>query len=618
MGVQARHDRYMASLRPQSSPSAAEAVAAERAPDIQATFCATLVDEWVRAGVTHAVVSPGSRSTPMAMALAESRLRLAVVLDERSAAFRALGTARATGRPTVLLCTSGTAAVEYHAAVAEADLDHVPLIVCTADRPPELHGIGAPQTVDQQALYGRSVRWFGQIGVPDEANRSAWRSFAARAHSEALQSVRGPGPVHINLPFREPLIGTPGPLPPGRNGGAPWHTVVPGRNVAVASGRLEPLLSLVRGRRGIIVAGAGAVQPGDEAGAEVLHRLAAALGWPVLADPRSGLRSRASTTVSAADAILRNERAAAALRPEVVLRIGAPWASKVLGQWLASLDVAIDVLIDPYGAWLDPQRQAQMVICADPVDIARGLLDLRIEEGRPMWKALWRSVSAAADDALGAAFGDGADQATTDSDGSVLSEPWIARNLVRALPPGTRLVVSSSMPIRDVEWFSGPQTGVEILANRGANGIDGVVSTILGSASVGDGRPTVGLLGDLSFLHDAGAFASAAGLNAAFFVVDNGGGGIFEFLPQSSSMPRERFELLFGTNQPVSVADVARGYGLTVAEVSTRNEVLTAVRAVGEVGLRVIIMRTDRQANVAEHDRLNAVVSAAVEAVLPR
>lgn len=591
---------------PSDSPTAA---------DRQATFCATVVDEWVRGGVRDAVVSPGSRSTPMALALAgDARMRLTVVLDERSASFRALGLSRATRRPTVLLCTSGTAAVEYHAAVVEADLDHVPLLVCTADRPPELHAIGAPQTVNQQSLFGVSVRWFGQLGVPGEANRGAWRSFASRALAETVGSPSGPGPVHVNLPFREPLVGVASALPSGRPGGDPWHRTVTGGSVAVASGRLELVRSLVHGRRGIIVAGAGTVSVGDLEGAEVIHRLASALGWPLLADPRSGLRTKATTLVSAADAVLRSPHAAEVLRPDVILRLGTPWASKVLGQWLAATG-ADDVLVDPFGAWLDPHRTASVVVSADPVEVARGLLDLRVEAARPSWTSQWRSVSAAADAVLADAL-DGSPRPPAADDS--LSEPWIARTTLRRLPPRTRVVVSSSMPIRDVEWFAPPILDVEIHANRGANGIDGVVSTILGVAGVGDSHRTVGLLGDLAFLHDAGALASAGPRAATFVVVDNGGGGIFEFLPQATSLDRDRFELLFGTPQGVDVAAVARGYGLTVEEISDEASFVDAISRVDAVSSRAIVVRTDRQANVQVHERLNADVARAVEAVLPR
>jgi 2-succinyl-5-enolpyruvyl-6-hydroxy-3-cyclohexene-1-carboxylate synthase len=605
----------------QTPTSASDSDETSSSQDIQATFCATLVDEWVRSGVTRAVVSPGSRSTPMALALAnDERIALDVVLDERSASFRAIGIARATGRPAVLLCTSGTAAVEYHAAVVEADLDHVPMIVCTADRPPELHGIGAPQTVDQQFLFGRSVRWFGQLGVPDIANRSAWRSFASRAFVEAVDSVNGCGPVHLNLAFREPLVGVAGPLAPGRPDGGPWHRVINGGSVAVASGRLEELRALMVGRRGIIVAGADAITPGDVEEAQVVQRLASSLGWPILADPRSGLRLPSSVTVSAADLILRNTDTAAALRPEVVLRLGAPWASKVLGQWLGSCDDAVDVLVDPCAAWLDPHRQAAVVVHAEAVDVCRGLLDLRVDETKasPSWKSLWRSVSGAADDVLVREL-DGLD------DDAAPSEPWIARDLVRALSEGSHLVVSSSMPIRDVEWFSGARSGLSVHANRGANGIDGVVSTILGVASAATSRSsdavgspvTVGLLGDLSFLHDAGALASAHGINATLVVIDNAGGGIFQFLPQATSLPAERFEQLFGTEQRVDIANVARGYGVDVIEVGTVAGWHAALANVTASGLRMILVRTNRPENVAEHARLVACVSEAVQAVLP-
>lgn len=581
--------------------------------DVQATFCATLVDEWVRAGVTHAVVSPGSRSTPLALALVnDGRLRVSVVLDERSAAFRVIGLGRATGRPAVLLCTSGTAAVEYHAAVVEADLDRVPMIVCTADRPAELLGIGAPQTVNQYGLFGASVRWSGELGVPDSANRGAWRSFAARAAAEAVGSGRGPGPVHVNLPFREPLIGVAGEMPVGRADGAPWHRAIRGSSVPVSSGRLEAVKALVHGRRGVIVAGADAVS--DDAGAAVVHRLAAALGWPVIADPRSGLRTKASSVVAAADAILRSPGAAAALTPDVVLRLGSPWASKVLGQWLASSG-ADDVLVDPFGAWLDPHRTASLIIAADAAEVASGLLDLRVAGARPAWTSRWRSVAAAADGAIAKALDEAEDEGE-------ISEPWVARTLVRALPEGTRLVASSSMPVRDIEWFSPPVIGVAVLVNRGANGIDGVVSTVLGAGSVGDGRVTVGLLGDLAFLHDAGALSGTEGVDATIVVIDNGGGGIFEFLPQASSLSRVQFEQLFGTRQGVDVAAVARGYGLGVSEVHDSAGLLAALEVASSPtrtrACQVLVVRTDRQANVAVHDALNAAVAVAVEAVLPR
>nr|MBA3955760.1 2-succinyl-5-enolpyruvyl-6-hydroxy-3-cyclohexene-1-carboxylic-acid synthase [Acidimicrobiia bacterium] len=265
----------------------------------QAAFAATLVDEWVRAGVRHAVVSPGSRSAPLAIALAaEERLAVHVVLDERSAGFMALGMGKASGVPAVVLTTSGTAAVELHPAVVESAQAGVPLLVCTANRPPELHGVGAPQTVDQTRLYGTSVRWFAQPGVADRASAWSWRSLGARCVAETL----GPpaGPVHLDLAFREPLVAEPGRLPAARKGEKPWHSVA----VAPASpnrGDVDTVAELLATGRGVIVAGARVVD------SEAVHALAALWGWPVLADPPSGCRTPGDTTIAAFDALLRHE-----------------------------------------------------------------------------------------------------------------------------------------------------------------------------------------------------------------------------------------------------------------------------------------------------------------------
>ncbi|MET0459439.1 MAG: 2-succinyl-5-enolpyruvyl-6-hydroxy-3-cyclohexene-1-carboxylic-acid synthase, partial [Ilumatobacteraceae bacterium] len=286
------------------------------AADVQATFCATLVDELVAQGVRHAVVAPGSRSTPMALALtAVPELAVHVVHDERSAAFVALGLGL-SGTPAILLCTSGTAAANFHPAVVEAGLSEVPMIALTADRPPELRDVGAPQTIDQTHLYGRSVRWFHDPGVPDDAAAGTWRSLGARAFAAAAT-----GPVHLNLPFREPLVGQPGPLPPRRSGSA-----TAGRPVSAA---ITPdVVDLLRQERGVILAGGGGA-----ASADLVGPLAEATGWPVLADPTSGLRTTAGA-VASFDALLRHERLAAELRPDVVVRIGRPAASKVLAQWV--------------------------------------------------------------------------------------------------------------------------------------------------------------------------------------------------------------------------------------------------------------------------------------------
>ncbi len=445
-------------------------------PDRQAAFAATLVDEWVRAGIDHAVVCPGSRSTPLAVAVAaESRLALHVRLDERSAGFTALGIGTATGRPAVVVVTSGTAAAELHAAVVEADLGRVPLLVCTADRPPELRDVGAPQTIDQTHLYGRAPRWSAEPGVPDEASRATWRSLGSRSVAETVAGPRGPGPVHLDLAFREPLLGdaSAGGIPEGRPGGVPWHRVEAARP-SPAADLVDELVAggVRRGTRGLIVAGAGC---GD---ADAVLDLADALGWPVLADPRSGLRTGAARVVSAADAILRAPRFAAGHGPDLVVRLGERWASKVVTTFL---DGTSTVAVDLHG-WNDPERGADRVVRADPTAFCRELVRA-VAAGAPdadpddAWSGEWTEAEGTAQEAIGAALG---------GDGTC-TEPALARVLAGSLGSGTTLVVSSSMPVRDVEAFGAPRADApRVLANRGANGIDGVVSTALGWRSPPD------------------------------------------------------------------------------------------------------------------------------------
>ena len=579
--------------------------------DVQAAFAATLVDEWVRAGVTHAVVCPGSRSTPLALAVAaEPRLQVHVRLDERSAAFTALGIGMADGVPAVVVVTSGTAAAELHAAVVEADLARVPMLVCTADRPPELRDVGAPQTIDQAALFGTSVRWYADPGVPDAAGRPAWRSLGSRSVAEAVSGPGGPGPVHLNLPFREPLLGdaVAGGVPEGRPMGAPWHEVTAGP-VAPDAGTVEQLVAsgFVTGGHGLVVAGAGCGDP------DAVRRLADALAWPVLADPRSGLRDREGPLVVAhADGILRAPGFAARHRPDRVLVLGERWASKVVTSFLAD---APRVVVDPHGGWPDPERSADRLVRADPTLLCRALADAVAVPGggyldRPTpWAEEWQRAEGRAAAAVRDAVG------STDG----WTEPVLAHRLVRALPAHGRLVVSSSMPVRDVEAFGGQRGGPpRVFANRGANGIDGVVSTALGVAlAVG---PTVALVGDLAFLHDVSALVAPAGQEAplAVVVADNGGGGIFSFLPPATRLPADTFESLFGTPMAPDVAEVARGFGWAVEVLEgpgTVQELEGALeRAVDRGGRTVVVVRLpDRAANVAAHEQLHAAVVAAVD-----
>lgn len=560
--------------------------------DLSAALSRTLVDEWARAGVTTAAVSPGSRSTPLALALAaDGRIAVHVFLDERSGSFFALGAAKATGRPAVVLCTSGTAAAEFHPAVLEAYHARVPLLVCTADRPPELRDTGAGQAVDQLKLYGDSLRWFAEVGAPSpaDATSSYWRSVAARAAATAA----GPpaGPVHLNLAFREPLVpsGAEIVLPPGRDDGAPWVTSA-GRRPQPDTADVDRLAFLAAAEtRGVIVVGWGAgVDP------EAVERFSAATRWPVLADPLSGAR-QGPNAISTYDALLRSPGAVKSLRPDVALRLGAPLTGRAGSSWL---DASVrQVLVDPDGAWLDPNRSSAERIAADPTALLDAVTARGPARSSSFWLSTWLSAERAARR--------GVDR-LLDS----WSEPFegrIARDLVSGLPAGATLVVGSSMPVRDVESFAPARAGLRFLSNRGVNGIDGFVSTVLGAASAGG--PTLALCGDLTFLHDAGGLLGAGRrrLDATFVVLDNDGGGIFNFLPQAGI---DHFVDLFATPQGVDLAQLAAVHGVDSERVTKADDLMPAVdRALAAGGVRLIVVPTDRADNVSRHREAFAAVS---------
>ena len=555
-----------------------------------ATFCATLADEVVRAGLRDVVVCPGSRSTPLALALAERpELRVHVFHDERSAGFAALGLGLASGRPAVVVCTSGTAAAELHAAVIEAHQAEVPLVVCTADRPPELRDVAAPQTIDQIGLYGGAVRYAADPGTPDVAMAARWRPLVARALADA--EGPWPGPVHLNLAFRDPLVGTPVELPPGRPGGRPWSTAVSGRG-ELDPAVLDALAADLDQQRGVIVAGDGAGEP------DAVHALAVAAGWPVLADPRSGCRLPRPSTVAAFDDLLRHAGFADAHTPTVVMRLGRPPASKVLSQWLAASG-AEQVQVTASAAWVDPEGTAGRRVVADPSRLCAALAGRLSGGSRTPWPARWRRAEEQAQEAIGKVLA-GFDRPT---------EPGVARALVEALPDGATLVSSSSMPVRDVEWYAAPRDGLRHLANRGANGIDGVVSTAVGVA-LASGAPTALLIGDIALLHDTNGLLGLRDRSAdlRIVVVDNDGGGIFSFLPQATAVEAARFEQLFGTPHGVDLSALVAAHGLPIAELEDLGE-LPGLLARGP---RVVRVRTDRAENVAVHQAIHDAVLTAL------
>ena len=611
--------------------------------DVQAAFAWVLVDEWLRAGITDAVACPGSRSTPVLIALAEAAergdLRLHMLLDERSAGFFALGLGLARGLPAPVVTTSGTAAAELHPAVLEAHHSGVPMLAITADRPQELHDCGAPQSVHQAGLFGDAVRWELSTGVPELAAAWSWRSLASRSVIEACGGARRAGPVHLNLAFREPLVGQPtlivggapsrqadgaiqramgsgvarggdrllDELADGRPARAPWHF----RGPQVASKPTPYVVGLLAeaGGRGLIVAGADAGGGGAGTGGGAVWQLSKATGWPVLASPQSDCRVPGA--IGSADALLRTG-VVRGWRPDIVLRLGAPWASRVVNEWLATLECP-QVLVDPWGTWAAPDRPPGDVVVADPSELCFGVLD-RLAIAAPdgavgAWAGQWAEAERVVQDAI--------DAALAVEEG--LTEPAIARSLIASASPGSTIVASSSMPVREVEWWSRPRTGLRVLANRGVNGIDGVLSSALGVAASGCGGDVTALVGDLAFLYDIGVLvhAASAGIDLDIIVVDNDGGGIFSFLPQAKSQPAERFERLWGTPHRMDLVAVAGGFGVAVEDIPSIPRLESAVAGAGAKGkgLRVLVAKTDRAANVAVHERLQSAVEAAVEAL---
>ena len=555
--------------------------------DVTQSFAATFVDELAAQGVDFACISPGSRSAPLAIALQRHpKIRVLVHIDERSGSFFGVGLAKGTGKPVVLLCTSGTAAAEFHAAVVEAFHSRAPLIVLTADRPPELRDVGANQSIDQQRLYGTAVRWFFDPGPPVESAGAPrqWRRLAARAYAEAAG-----GPVHVNLPFREPLVPTPGELPVPL--GTAGQAISAGRNLPTP-GQVTTLASaLQRAQRPLIVA--GEMRDGDRL-APALSRL----GLPVLAEPSSQLR-RAETgaAVESYEALLR---AGWSLQhgPDLVVSIGGTPTSKVLGAWLAAAS-APTFLIDPDRMWRDPEQVASHVIACDP----QALLEALPPMDRNAWREEWISAGKRATAAIAATFVS-----------TPLHEGHIVRALAARLPDNGQVFVGSSMPIRAVDSFwPYAKTQQRFYGNRGASGIDGLVSSGLGLAAGRSNVPTVLLLGDLSVYHDMNGLWALRrhGLRATIVVCDNNGGGVFNFLPQAQH--QDVFEELFATPLGLDFAQIARLYDLVYSPVTDRAGLEPAlVDALAAQTPTLVVVKFKREDSVNGHRTCWEAASAAL------
>ncbi|HSS03631.1 MAG TPA: 2-succinyl-5-enolpyruvyl-6-hydroxy-3-cyclohexene-1-carboxylic-acid synthase [Solirubrobacterales bacterium] len=569
-------------------------------------LASAFAEELARCGLRHTVLSPGSRSTPLALALwRQAEIETTVIVDERSAAFFALGAAQASCAPVAILCTSGTAAANFHPAICEADQAGVPLIALTADRPPELRGIGAGQAIDQLRLYGSSVRWFCEVGTheADDDGLLHFRATACRAFAAARGEQR-PGPVHLNFPFREPLA----PLPEGAAVTATDPLALEGRGdrplTAVTPIDMEPsqfLLDEVAGHIaeaeiGVIVAG----RQLDPELREPLAHLARVAGFPILAEPTSQLRCGPhdrSYVITAYDLLLRDERFGTTASPDLVLRFGEMPTSKPLRSWLAGSG-ADQIVVDPLGGWNEPTRKAAALLRADPTELASGWA-ARLGEERPA-PAMWLQAEQTAREAIEAEL-DGID---------ALTEPGLQLALGTSYGEGELIYTASSMPIRDQEAFlPATATDATFLCNRGANGIDGLISSGIGAAHA-TGKPTTILTGDLGLLHDIGGLAALREISTPvrIVVIDNDGGGIFHFLPQEQALDSNEFEALLGTPRGVDVAKAAALFDLPHRRLVSLNDLPDALAA----GTGLIEVKTDRQSNVDLHRRLADRVAAAI------
>lgn len=553
--------------------------------------CASaFVDGLVASGLEHVCVSPGSRSTPIVLAFArDDRVWVHVHLDERASAFVALGIAKASGRPAAVVCTSGTAAANLFPAVVEASMSRTPLLALTADRPPELRGVGANQTIDQRDLFGRYVRWHVDAPVPDERRDAGrlWRLLGREAYEHACR----PGPVHVNLPYRDPLVPGGEAVPFDDEPSFSTEARAPGFGRAPTEEDVEAFVSVVGGvERGLVYVGS-LRRPATE-----IVELGARLGWPVVAEPTSGVR--VPGTLAAGGALLADEAFARGHVPDGVVQFGAAPTSRPA---LAVVGTAGGlVIVDPDDLVADPHRRASRRFVVDAAGLADAATRRLAHREDGEWMSRWRTADAAARHAIDATI-DGWDEPF---------EGRLARDVAAAAPEGSVLLVGSSMPVRDLDGYMAPREGLRVLANRGASGIDGFVSTALGVAATG--ATTTVLCGDLTLLHDVGSLLwSARGRHDVVFVVPNNDGGvIFSFL-EHRALPE--LEELFTTPHGLDLGAVcaAAGAGHRRVELA-RDLVPTLDRARDDGGVQVVEVPIDRERNVRRHAEVQAAVAGAV------
>lgn len=570
--------------------------------------------------VRDVVISPGSRSTPLALAAAEEgALRCHTAVDERTAAFFALGQARVTGRPTALVCTSGTAGAHYLPAILEASQSYVPLLVITADRPWELADVAAPQTLDQLKLFGDAVRHFAELGLPDSSPLAmrAVQRIAAQAAARSLGPV--PGPVHINARFRKPLepvsASTPEfwlPLWEEMVRSGPTRVFEP--SLAPRPEALDEIAARVgQSSKGIVVCGPAPIDPEGRLG-RALEAFSRRTGFVVLAEATSQVRYGAWTSstpfCAAFDVLFRVPTFRATHAPDLILELGAPPTSGTYAELCASSPRIPRYVIAPHG-WNDPAGTATALVHADPAAAIEGITQRLSEQTEP--SRSWTSSFARADaEAKRLAAKLRAERA--------LTEGAVSATVVASCPAGSVLMIGNSMPVRDVDtWVGTRVASLDVLHQRGASGIDGLVSGAAGALAAAE-RPVTLLLGDLSLLHDLGGLALArrARHPLVIVVVQNDGGRIFETLPVVRATERERFDKCFTMSEPVDLAAAASAFGVRFARATTREELGAALEEAwqrpGATLVEAIVPPGDGAARLS---RLRAELASALEALAP-
>jgi 2-succinyl-5-enolpyruvyl-6-hydroxy-3-cyclohexene-1-carboxylate synthase len=556
-------------------------------------YLTTFIEELAGNGVDEVVISPGSRSTPLALLFAHHpKINVYINVDERSAAFFALGIAKTKRKPVALLCTSGTAAANYYPAIIEAKYSKVPLIVLTADRPHELREVGAPQAIDQLNLYGKHVKWSVDMALPESSPSLLRYARSAAVRGIGIAAGNPKGPVHFNFPFREPLI-------PNLTDDLFSKSDDDSKSMQkdVKHGKKElplPLIAslqdvLSKKQKGLIVCGPN-LSP--EAISEIVT-FSDQWGFPIIADSLSQLRSGdhdQKHVIDTYDTFLRIEEVKAELQPDIIIRFGAMPVSKALTLYMKDLHEKDHWIVTPDEDWIDPNAQVTEMIYCDERAFCQAFLNGGVNRDSN-WLEKWKLINEQTKKHM-------------ETPEDELDEGNAVRYFLQTLPNNASVFVSNSMPIRDVDtYFHNNQQQISIMANRGVNGIDGVVSTALGMSTAT--KPSYLIIGDLAFFHDLNGLlvGKKYNLDLTIFVLNNNGGGIFSYLPQSSE--ETYFELLFGTPMDLDFAHAANLYGAKYSKVTSMDELQICLEEGRQVaGLKIVEVMTDRDVNAANHRKM--------------